>query len=68
MVSGILLLTYYKNYELFIIMSPKQLCFPFLLKMMLDFSTFSKHSEQCGSIIDPQSNKDLGIFSTLLNA
>ena len=41
-----LLLTYYKNYVFFfIIMSPKQLCFPFLLKMMLDISTFSKHIE-----------------------
>ena len=42
MVSVILLLTYYKNYDFFfIIMSPKQLCFPFLLKMVLVFSTFS---------------------------
>ena len=34
-----------KLFYFFIIMSPNQLTFPFLLKLILDFSTFSKHIE-----------------------
>ena len=46
MVSGILLLTYYKNYDFFHNhVSQAAVLSLFLKKMMLDFSTFSKHIE-----------------------
>ena len=38
-------LTCYKIMIFFIFMSLNQLSIPFLLKMMLDFSTFAKHIE-----------------------